>query len=286
MFRHLDHVGIMVRDLDQALERVEKVLGLTAAVVEDVPDQAVRVALVPTRVGRFELMQPTASDSIGARFLERRGEGLHHLCFAVDNVDDARRSIISQWGEMTQPKPQESFTGIIDFVHPTSTSGVLVEINQVTRFTPATSRDLQFHHVTLRTHDMDASVALWNRLFDMPVKRKAVSEGFAMSTGWLDAGDAEVEFAQQLNETGPVARALKSLGEGLHAVVLESDDPEAVVERARAQGVRVIVDEGDPTNVLRAIHPGDFLGTLILVAARNAPHTGMTSGAATAGEAH
>ena len=67
MFRHLDHVGIMVRDLDQALERVEKVLGLTAAVVEDVPDQAVRVALVPTRVGRFELMQPTASDSIGAR---------------------------------------------------------------------------------------------------------------------------------------------------------------------------------------------------------------------------
>lgn len=274
MFRHLDHVGIMVRDLDQALGQMEQVLGLKAAVVEEVEDQAIRAALIPTRIGRFELMQPTTEDSTSARFLEKRGEGLHHICFGVDDVHEARRQIISNGGQMIQDAPRESFTGIIDFVHPKSAGGVLVEIAEVTRFTPAASQDLQFHHVTIRTDDMEASANLWNQLFDMPIKRKAVSESYQMNTGWLDAGDAEIEFAQQLNETGPIARALHSLGRGLHAVVLESDAPAAVEERVRSQGVRVVINGGEP--VLRAIHPVDFLGTLVLIAEREASHAGMS----------
>jgi methylmalonyl-CoA epimerase len=285
VFRRLDHVGIAVRDLDQAMEKMRTVLGLRTAIVAEDSEQGIKLALVPTRVGRFELMQPTSPDSVLSRFMERRGEGMHHVCFAVDDIMSARQRTKSRGGQLVQEQPRNGLTGVVDFIHPKSTGGVLVEIAQITRFTPAASQDLQFHHVTIRTHDKDAAAELWSRLFDVRVKRHAVSEGYAMATAWLDAGDAEIEFAQQLNETGPVARALKTMGEGLHAVVLESSRPDQVVERARSQGVRVIVDEGEPTNVLRAIHPLDFLGTLVLIANRDVAHGGRTRVAA-GGDGH
>ena len=276
MFRHLDHVGIAVHDLERAAERVEAVLGLTPAVVEEVPDQQVKAALIPMPVGRLELLQPTSPESAVGRFLERRGEGMHHVCFAVDDVHSARQRIAAHGGEMVYEEPRDGLTGIVDFVHPRSTAGVLTEIAEITLLTPA-SGDLQVHHVTVRTRDADSASALWTRLFDIPLKRKAVSEGFRMSTAWLDAGDAEVEFAQQLDDAGPVARAIDQMGEGLHALVVESSTPETVAQRAETAGVRVITDDGEPDNVLRALHPLDFLGVLVLVAAKQAPHAGLTS---------
>ena len=282
MFRHLDHIGIAVQDLDRAVRRVEEVLGLKAAVIEEIEDQQVRAALIPMPVGRFELLEATSPESAVARFLDRRGEGMHHVCFAVDNIQTARHRISSNGGQMIQEEPREGLTGIVDFVHPKSTGGVLTEIAEITLLTPA-SGDLQTHHVTIRTRDADAASDSWAAMFEIPLKRKAVSEGFHMSTAWLDAGDAEVEFAQQLNETGPVARAIEQMGEGLHAFVVESSEPQAVAERAQAAGARVITDDGEPDNVLRAIHPLDFLGTLVLIAAKQAPHAGLTGVAEDAG---
>ena len=276
MFRRLDHVGIAVHDLDRAAERIEAVLGLKPAVVEEVPDQQVKAALVPMPVGRLELLQPTSAESAVGRFLERRGEGMHHVCFAVDDVHAARQRIAANGGDMIYEEPRDGLTGIVEFVHPRSTAGVLTEVAEITLFTPA-SGDLQMHHVTVRTRDANAAADLWVRLFGIPLKRRAVSEGFHMSTAWLDAGDAEVEFAQQLNDTGPVARAIDQMGEGLHALVVESSAPEAVAQRAEAAGIRVMTDDGEPDNVLRALHPLDFLGTLVLIAAKRAPHAGLTS---------
>jgi methylmalonyl-CoA/ethylmalonyl-CoA epimerase len=276
VFRQFDHLGIAVQDLDRAVERVEAVLGLKAAVVEEVADQQVRAALIPMPIGRLELLQPTTPESAVARFLDRRGEGPHHVCFAVDDISSARTQISANGGELIQDAPRDGLTGIVDFVHPKTTGGVLTEIAEITLFTPA-SGDLQTHHVTIRTQDADAAGDRWARLFGIPLKRKAISEGFHMSTVWLDGGDAEIEFAQQLNESGPVARAIAQMGEGIHALVLESSEPEKVAEGAANSGVRVITDDGESDNVLRAIHPLDFLGTLVLIAAKQAPHAGLTS---------
>ena len=273
MFRHLDHVGIAVKDLEQAVARIEQVLGLKTTVIAEVEDQQVRAALVPTPIGRLELLEPTSPEGAVGRFIERRGEGAHHVCFAVDDIEAARHHVLSKGGQLIGTEARPGLTGIVDFVHPRSTGGVLVELAKITLRTPAfVDSDLQFHHVTLRTQDADASADLWMRLFDIPLKRKGVSEGFQMKTSWLDAGDAEVEFAQQLNETGPVARAMKQMGEGFHALVLESSDPAGLAEHVQQQGLRVITDESEPRNVLRAIHPLDFLGTLVLLAVKGATH--------------
>ena len=232
------------------------------------------------------LVQPTDENGAIAEFLQDRGEGLHHVGFGVDDVAVARTEIENRGGVLPVDAARHRLTGISDFVDASVTGGVPVEFEQTTLFTPGTSRDIGLHHVTIRTYDVGTAAAAWQHLFRMPLKRRAVSEGFGMDTAWLDAGDAEVEFAQDLREDGPVARALKLMGEGLHAVVLESDDAEAAEERARSAGVRVIVDDGDPTNVLRAIHPLDFLGTLVLIAQRDAAHAGMTQTRAADAGAH
>ena len=85
-----------------------------------------------------------------------------------------------------------------------------------------------------------------------------------MSTGWLDAGDAEVEFAQQTTETGPIASAIASRGVGVYGIVLETSDAEALAKHVKSQGVR-IVEEREGDRVLRVVHPKDFFGTLIMI---------------------
>jgi hypothetical protein len=114
----------------------------------------------------------------------------------------------------------------------------------------------------------------WSKLFGMSIKRTSISESYEMDTGWLDAINSEVEFAEQLNSTGPVARALKVFGPGLHAIVIENNDSAVIAERARNNDIRVIVDNGDP--VLTALHPLDFVGTLVLLTDENAKHAGET----------
>lgn len=273
MLQRLDHIGIAVKDLDVAVERIEQVLGLKTNVIAEVEDQQVRAALVPTPIGRFELMEPTSPDGAVGRFLERRGEGAHHVCFAVEDIEKARQHVLSKGGQLVGQEARPGLTGIVDFVHPRSTGGVLVELAKINLFTPGfEDPDLQFHHVTLRTEDADAAAERWKELFGISIKRTLVSEGFQMKTAWLDAGDAEVEFAQQLNETGPVARAIKNMGEGFHALVLESSEPDQLAAHVQELGLRVIRDDSEPTNVLRAIHPLDFMGTLVLLAAKGVIH--------------
>ena len=286
LLRSFDHVAIAVRDIDEAARKMEDVLGISATVTRDMNEDGYRAAIVPLRTGRLILVQPTDENGAIAEFLNDRGEGLHHISFGVENVAQARTEIEDRGGVLPADAAHPRLTGLSDFVDASVTGGVPVEFEETTLFTPGTSRDIGLHHVTIRTYDVGTAAATWQHLFRMPLKRRAVSEGFGMDTAWLDAGDAEVEFAQDLRDDGPVARALKLMGEGLHAVVLESDDPEAVEERARSAGARVIVDDGDPTNVLRAIHPLDFLGTLVLISQRDAAHAGMTRTQPADGDAH
>lgn len=126
--RVLDHIGIAVRSLDER-RKVYEALGLELSGEETVAEQKVRVAFLPVEGSRIELLEPTAPDSPIAGFLEKRGEGLHHLCFRVDDIVAAMARLRAQGLALLSAEPQTGAHGArVCFIHPKSTGGVLIEL--------------------------------------------------------------------------------------------------------------------------------------------------------------
>lgn len=126
--RVLDHIGIAVRSLDER-RNVYEALGLELSGEETVAEQKVRVAFLPVEGSRIELLEPTAPDSPIAGFLEKRGEGLHHLCFRVDDIVAAMARLRAQGLALLSAEPQTGAHGArVCFIHPKSTGGVLIEL--------------------------------------------------------------------------------------------------------------------------------------------------------------
>ena len=128
MLSQLDHIGIAVKNLPQALEVFEKGLGLKCERIEDVPSQQVRVAFLKIGEARLELIQPIQGQGPVAKFIETRGEGIHHLAFATDDLESQIAQARNAGCRMIHETPTTGAHGKeIAFAHPSSTQGVLVE---------------------------------------------------------------------------------------------------------------------------------------------------------------
>ena len=131
--RHINHIAIVVDDIDAALVFWRDALGLELSHVEDVPDQESVVAFLPSGEGEIELVKPTSPDSGVARYLERRGPGMHHICFEVDDIESMLERLRDTGVELINEVPTLGTGGKkIAFVHPKSTHGVLVELYELT----------------------------------------------------------------------------------------------------------------------------------------------------------
>jgi len=131
MIKKVDHIAIAVKDLDEALSTYEKIFGLKPEKIEDVPEQGVKAALIPIGDGsEIELIQPIDTESGVAKFLEKKGEGIHHIAFEVENVDQELKSLAAQGVELIDKEPRSGLAGRIAFLHPKSTRGVLYELCQ------------------------------------------------------------------------------------------------------------------------------------------------------------
>ena len=133
MNRRIDHIGLAVPSIAEAL-RFWSALGLAVDHVEEVPQEGVRVAMIRVGESRIELLEATSPESPIARFIARRGPGLHHVCLASDDVaaDDAR--LRAAGFELLRDAPSPGAGGSrVQFVHPKSAGGVLVELAQAPR---------------------------------------------------------------------------------------------------------------------------------------------------------
>jgi len=127
----LDHIAIAVKDLDAAIHTYKDVLGLELAELEEVAEQQVKVAIFGHGLGRVELICPTVSDSGVARFLEKRGEGLHHICIEVEDIEATMAELKAQGAPLLDAAPRPGAGGAkVAFVHPKGACGVLVELRQ------------------------------------------------------------------------------------------------------------------------------------------------------------
>ena len=124
----LDHIGIVVEDIESALAVYETALGLPLEKVAEVPEQKVRVAFLPLGESSIELVEPTADDTGTARFLARRGEGIHHICIEVDDIRAALARLKAQGVQLIDEEPRRGAHGKVAFIHPRGAHGVLIEL--------------------------------------------------------------------------------------------------------------------------------------------------------------
>ncbi len=125
----IDHIGIAVRSIDDALELYRDCLGLPVARRAVVEHEGVEVAMLPAAGGRIELLEPTSENSVIARFLDRRGQGVHHLALAVDDLESAVEAVRKSGRELVVNEIRIGAEGYrYVFVHPSGAGGVLLEL--------------------------------------------------------------------------------------------------------------------------------------------------------------
>lgn len=130
MIKRLDHISIAVSNLDEGLKIYENLLGIKASHVETVADQGIKAAMIVVGNVEIELIEPISPDSAVAKFLEKKGEGVHHICFEVDDVDKELESLAARGVDLIDKQGRKGLAGKIGFLHPRSTKGVLVELAQ------------------------------------------------------------------------------------------------------------------------------------------------------------
>ncbi len=131
MYLKVDHIGVAVRSLTEAMRTYSEGLGMDVASVEVVPEQKTRVAMIPVGDSRIELLEATEADSPVARFIARRGEGIHHVCLEVDDLATAISGLENAGIRMVDAEPRKGANGrLVAFVHPSALGGVLLELSQ------------------------------------------------------------------------------------------------------------------------------------------------------------
>jgi methylmalonyl-CoA/ethylmalonyl-CoA epimerase len=129
MIEKVDHIGIAVKDIDEALKFYCDALGLKCTRVEEVEGQKVKIAFVPAGEVNLELVQATDSESAIAKFIEKKGEGIQHIALKVKNIQETMQSLKENGVELIDAIPRKGAHGSkIAFLHPKSTQGVLIEL--------------------------------------------------------------------------------------------------------------------------------------------------------------
>ena len=125
----INHIGIAVKNLDQAILVYEKIFGLKCSHVETIIDQKVRTAFFEIGQVKIELLEPTGKESPIAKFIENKGEGVHHIAFAVNEIDDKLKELQANNIKLVDQVPKKGAHGLnVAFIHPKSTLGVLYEL--------------------------------------------------------------------------------------------------------------------------------------------------------------
>ncbi len=130
MFKQIDHVGIVVSSIDESLKTYCDLLGFTLLERVLIPEQLVEAAVLDAGNSTLELIAPTDASSGTARFLHNRGEGTHHVCFRVDDITAALGELRAQGLRLIDETPRQGVHGLVAFVHPKATHGMMIELLQ------------------------------------------------------------------------------------------------------------------------------------------------------------
>ncbi len=240
MMLKIHHVGIVVEKLSAAYVFYRDTLGLPVIREADIPDQGIRAALLAAGDNEVELLEPLDAGTGVARFLSKRGEGLHHLCFETENVGAELAELKAKGVALIDQVPRPGLAGLIAFLHPAACGGVLVELATPSPLTPSAPSPARLKRLVIGAADPYATAQLFRRLFD-------VSEQF-MNGGlrvMLAAGRAALLIVPR-EEVGGM--------EGMVALSMVAEDLEALVRRLEGAGTAILKGAGEVTVEPRSSH--------------------------------
>ena len=261
MIKKVHHIGIVVRSLEEAYGFYRDALGLPLHKEATVEEQGVRAALLTLGDCEIELLEPIDPQGGVARFLERRGEGLHHICFETDDIEVELAGLKERGVELIDQQPRRGLAGLICFLHPRAHRGVLVELAQPVEREEHVAGLKRLDHVAVAVRELGEAAQAWERSLGLKARRVFQPAGSNVRLASLPAGNAFLELAQPLTPDHRLAAFMDERGEGVFSLAIEVDDLEAAVAELRGQGVQV----SDP-------EPGVWEGTRLARISRESGH--------------
>jgi methylmalonyl-CoA/ethylmalonyl-CoA epimerase len=234
VIENIHHVGIVVRDLRRAYRFWRDTLGLPLTREAELPDQGVRAALLAAGDSEIELLEPTAPDTGVARFLARRGEGLHHLCFRTPDVGRELANLAAKDVPLLDTVPRPGLAGRIAFLHPRACHGVLVELATPPAGEAAHEAPARFKRLVIASPAPQDTARVYQRLFGLP--EVEVNGGPRAMLGW--AGGSTLLMVPSTEVGGH---------EGLVALSMVAPDMAPLVQRLETAAVAVHVGAGELT---------------------------------------
>jgi methylmalonyl-CoA/ethylmalonyl-CoA epimerase len=265
MIDRIHHVGVVVRSADAALGFFRDVMGLPVTEDRVVEEQGVRGVLLGLGENEIELLEPTRADTGVARYLESRGETMHHICFHTDDVEGELARLKGLGVDLIDETPRDGLAGRIAFIHPKAMHGVLVELAQP----PAgahVSRAKGFDHLAATVADFEAAKATWKRTVGLEVTGEVRPEGRGMVIGQMRCGQAIIELLAATSPDSPLAKRIAEQGERASSMVaIEVPDIEAEIARYRSRGITLpdAAPGALPHSVTSTISPDQSFGLAI-----------------------
>lgn len=186
MVKNIHHIGIVVRSLAKAYGFWRDALGLPLLREAEIADQGVRAALLAAGDSEIELLEPTRDDTGVARFLAKRGEGLHHLCLGTPNVDADLGALRAQGVPLLDETSRQGLAGRIAFLNPSACHGVLVELATPPPDEAHADSAVRFKRLVIGCRDPQDSAKTYHQIFGLP--EVAVNDGPRSMLGWSGGG--------------------------------------------------------------------------------------------------
>ncbi len=266
MFTRIHHVAIVVRDMEQALRVYRDVLGIPVGKRATVADQGVHAALLPMQDGEIELLEPADLAGGVARFLERRGEGYHHLCFETPDVATALGRAKAADLPLIDHAPRPGLAGLIAFLHPKANHGVLVEMAQPLE-PPAHPespsggiRASGFCTVYLAVKDLPAATETYAQNFQGKAGEMQDEARFGAKKVEIVIGTSHLTLLGFADPRSPVGCFLADRGEGLFGVCLRVKDFWGALRHLGREDIPTDVDGRESLTPLARLDPSRVHG--------------------------
>ncbi len=243
MVNRIHHIGVVVRSREEAYAFFRDTLGLTLLKEALLDDQGVKAALLDLGNSLLELLEPFDPDTGIGRYLERRGEGLHHVWLEVAGIEATLTDLKAKGVPLIDQEPREGMVGSIAFLHPSALQSVLVElVHAASAFThdgpTGPGRVQRLDHLVLAVQDSEPAISAWAETFDLRAEPSVRPEGTHMELTFLPVGGDHtfLELVRPTTDDHRVARHIAERGEGMFSLAFEVDDLDAAVRELRAKG--------------------------------------------------